>query len=80
MFWYADPKESDEERVLKAIPSAGDNFSWEQFQEALESTLKLTSKQSTFNWLEKMLNQGLISKIERGHYKKVSTEIDALLD
>ena len=80
MFWYADPKESDEERVLKAIPSAGDNFSWDQFQEALESTLKLTSKQSTFNWLEKMLNQGLISKIERGHYRKVSTEIDALLD
>mgnify|MGYP003127588293 FL=1 len=79
MFWYADPKESDEERVLKAIPS-GSNFSWEQFQEALEETLHLTSKQTAFNWLDKMLNQGLISKIERGHYRKVNTEIDALLD
>ena len=80
MFWYTDPKESNEEKVLKAIASSGDNFSWEQFQEALQSVMKLTSTQTAFNWLDKMITQGLIEKIERGHYKKLSTEIDALLD
>ena len=79
MFWYADPKESDEERVLKAIPTES-NFSWEQFQAALEATLNLTSQQTAYNWLDKMIDQGLISKIERGHYRKISTEIDAIFD
>ena len=79
MFWYADPKESDEERVLKAIPTES-NFSWEQFQAALEATLNLTSQQTAYNWLDKMIDQGLISKIERGHYRKITTEIDAIFD
>lgn len=80
MFWYTDPTESNEERVLKAIPSAATNFSLEQFKEALAETLNLTSTQTAYNWIDKMMNQGLIVKIERGHYRKLETEIDDILN
>ena len=80
IFWLTDPKESNEEKVLKAIASGGDNFSWEQFATALEQTMRLTSKKAIYNWLDKMITQGLIEKLERGHYRKLTTEIDDLLD
>ena len=80
IFWLTDPKESNEEKVLKAIASGGDNFSWEQFATALEQTMRLTSTQTAFNWIDKMITQGLIEKLERGHYRKLTTEIDDLLD
>ena len=80
IFWLTDPKESNEEKVLKAIASGGDNFSWEQFGTALEQTMRLTSKKAIYNWLDKMITQGLIEKLERGHYRKLTTEIDDLLD
>lgn len=80
MFWYTDPKESNEERVLKAIVCEGDNFSWESFQVALEEVMKLTSRQTAFTWIDKMITQGLIEKIERGHYRKLSSEIDGILE
>jgi hypothetical protein len=80
IFWLTDPKESNEEKVLKAIASGGANFSWEQFGTALEQTMRLTSTKTVYNWLEKMITQGLIEKLERGHYRKLTTEIDDLLD
>ena len=80
IFWLTDPKESNEEKVLKAIASGGANFSWEQFGTALEQTMRLTSKAAIYNWIDKMTTQGLIEKLERGHYRKLTTEIDDLLD
>ena len=80
VFWLTDPKESNEEKVLKAIASGGDNFSWEQFGTALEQTMRLTSNNAIYGWLDKMITQGLIEKLERGHYRKLTTEIDDLLD
>ena len=80
IFWLTDPKESNEEKVLKAIASGGANFSWEQFGTALEQTMRLTSTKTVYNWLDKMITQGLIEKLERGHYRKLTTEIDDLLD
>tara|TARA_Y100001972_G_scaffold128200_1_gene187953 strand:+ start:123 stop:1988 length:1866 start_codon:yes stop_codon:yes gene_type:complete len=80
MFWYSDPKESNEERVLKAIECEGDNFSWESFKIALENVMKLTSNKAVYNWIDKMIAQGLIEKIERGHYRKLSSEIDDIFE
>ena len=80
IFWLTDPKESNEEKVLKAIASGGDNFSWEQFGTALEQTMRLTSKKAIYNWLDKMITQGLIEKLERGHYRILTSEIVDLLD
>ena len=80
IFWLTDPKESNEEKVLKAIASGGDNFSSEQFATALEQTMRLTSRNAVWGWLDKMITQGLIEKLERGHYRKLTTEIDDLLD
>ena len=80
MFWYTDPKESNEERVMKAIVSDGANFSWEQFGDALEKVMKLSSNNAVYGWLDKMVAQGLIEKIERGHYRKLTTEIDDILE
>ena len=80
IFWLTDPKESNEEKVLKAIASGGANFSWEQFGTALEQTMRLTSNNAIYGWLDKMITQGLIEKLERGHYRKLTTEIDDLLD
>ena len=80
MFWYTDPKESNEERVLKAIVCEGDNFSWESFQVALEEVMRLTSNKAVYNWIDKMIAQGLIEKIERGHYRKLSSEIDGIFE
>ena len=80
MFWYTDPKESNEERVLKAISCEGDNFSRESFQVALEEVMRLTSNKAVYNWIDKMITQGLIEKIEHGHYRKLSSEIDGIFE
>jgi len=40
----------------------------------------LTSKGATYNWIDKMIAQGLIEKIEHGHYRKLSSEIDGILE
>ena len=78
-FWYTDPEENLEERVLKAIKSDGDNFSREQFQEALAETLSITSVASAYKWINKLISLGYITKIERGHYMRCRNELDDLV-
>jgi Fe2+ or Zn2+ uptake regulation protein len=80
MYWYSDPKESNEERVLAAVMTDGHNFSTSAFASALESVMKLSSNTAVYSWLDRMENQGLIRKVERGHYCKVTTELDDFLD
>ena len=80
MYWYTNPKESNEERVLAAVMTDGHNFSTTAFAAALESVMKLTSNAAVYNWLDRMEKQGLIRKVERGYYCKVTTELDDFLD
>ena len=79
-YWYTDPEENAEERVLKALDTEGDNFSYMQFADALEKTLKITSMKSVYKWLDKLENMGYILKIERGHYVKCANELDNLIN
>jgi Fe2+ or Zn2+ uptake regulation protein len=58
----------------------GHNFSTTAFASALESVMKLSSNTAVYSWLDRMENQGLIRKVERGHYCKVTTELDDFLD
>ena len=58
----------------------GHNFSTSAFAAALESVMKLSSKTALYNWLSRMENQGLIRKLDHGHYCKVTTELDDFLD
>jgi RecA-family ATPase len=78
-YWYTDPEENTEERVLNAVESEGDNFSYMQFADALEKTLKITSMKSVYKWLDKLESMGYITKIERGHYVRCANELDAFL-
>ena len=78
MFWYTDPKESVEEKVLQAIATEGHNFSREMFKAALESIVGMSSNNAVSNWLDRMIKQGLINKIGHGQYVKLETELDGL--
>lgn len=78
-YWYTDPEENTEERVLKAVDTKGDNFSYRQFADALESTLKITSMKSVYKWLDKLEKMGYITKIERGHYVRCANELDSFV-
>ena len=80
MFWYTDPKESIEEKVLQAIATEGQNFSREMFKAALESVVGVGSNNAVAGWLERMTNQGLITKIGHGQYRKLETELDSFND
>jgi hypothetical protein len=80
MFWYTDPKESVEEKVLQSIATEGQNFSREMFKAALESIVGMSSNNAVSNWLERMIKQGLINKIGHGQYRKMETELDSLGD
>ncbi len=80
MFWYTDPKESVEEKVLQAIATEGHNFSREMFKAALDSVVGVGSNTAVSNWLDRMINQGLISKIGHGQYRKMETELDSFND
>ena len=79
-YWYTDPEENTEERVLKAMEIEGDNFSYIQFADALEKTLKITSMKSVYKWLDKLENMGYITKIERGHYVRCANELDSFIN
>ncbi|HCV04714.1 MAG TPA: hypothetical protein DG048_18915 [Pseudoalteromonas sp.] len=76
MFWYTSQKESEMDRVLNAVLTDGDHFTVERFADALEQVLNITSTRSVYKWLDKMIDQGLIQKVERGHYCKISTSLD----
>jgi hypothetical protein len=80
MFWYTDPKESVEEKVLQAIATEGQNFSREMFKAALESVVSVSSNNAVAGWLDRMINQGLIAKIGHGQYRKLETELDSFND
>ena len=80
MFWYTDPKESVEEKVLQAIVTDGHNFSREMFKAALEEVVGFGSNAAVTNWIERMMKQGLINKIGHGQYRKMETELDGLVD
>ena len=58
----------------------GHNFSTTAFAAALESVMKLSSNNAVFGWLKRLEDQGLIRKLERGHYCKVVTELDEFID
>ena len=79
MFWYTDPQESMEEKVVKAIVTDGHNFGREAFATALDEVVGLSSNNAVTNWLDKLITQGLISKIGHGQYCKLETELDELL-
>jgi predicted transcriptional regulator of viral defense system len=80
MYWYSDPKESNEERVLAAVMTDGHNFSTTAFASALESVMKLSSNNAVYGWLKRLEDQGLIRKIDHGNYRKIVTELDDFLD
>jgi len=80
MFWYTDPVESIEEKVLKAVVTDGHNFSSNAFASALESVAGLSSNNAVYHWLERMENQGLIIKLSRGNYRKLESELDGFQD
>jgi len=80
MFWYTDPSESTEEKILRAIMTEGHNFSRESFAQALGDVIGVSSNNAVSRWLDKLINLGLISKIGHGQYRKCETELDGLLD
>ncbi len=80
MYWYSDPKESNEERVLAAVMTDGHNFSTTAFASALESVMKLSSNNAVYGWLKRLEDQGLIRKIDHGNYRKIVTELDDFID
>ena len=79
MFWYTQQKENDMDRVLNAVIMDGDNFSVDSFAAALEQVLKITSTRSIYKWIDKMVEHGLIRKVERGHFVKIRTDLDDFL-
>jgi hypothetical protein len=79
IYWYTDPEENTEERVLKALESDGANFDYRQFADALEEVLKITSTRSVYKWLDKFESMGYISKVEKGHWIKTPNELEAFL-
>ena len=79
-YWYTDPEENTEERVLKAVESEGDNFSYKQFEYALNETLKITSMKSVYKWLDKLEKMGYIQKVERGHWVKCANELEHFIN
>ena len=79
IYWYTDPEENTEERVLKALESNGANFDYKQFADALEEVLKITSTRSVYKWLDKFEDMGYIKKIEKGHWIKTPNELEAFL-
>ena len=80
MFWYTDPKESLEEKVLQAILTDGHNFNRDAFVAALDSVVGVSSNSAVSNWMDRMINQGLIRKISHGIYRKMETELDIIDD
>ena len=80
MFWYTDPKESLEEKVLQAILTDGHNFSRDAFVAALDSVVGVSSNAAVSNWMNRMINQGLMRKISHGIYRKMETELDIIDD
>ena len=80
MFWYTDPSESTEEKILNAIMTEGHNFSRESFAQALSDAIGVSSNNAVSRWLDKLINLGLIAKIGHGQYRKCETELDGLLD
>ena len=79
-YWYTDAEENTEERVLKAVESEGDNFSYKQFEYALNETLKITSMKSVYKWLDKLEKMGYIQKVERGHWVKCANELEHFIN
>jgi len=79
IYWYRDQEHTDEDRVLDNIKSMGDNFTYEDMRESLESTLNITSSASVSAWLKKLVKQERIIKIERGLYAKNRTDIEYLV-
>ena len=80
LFWYSQRKENDMDRVLSAITMDGDNFSAAAFGDALQQVLNISSTRSVYKWLDKLVDQGLIRKIEKGHYVKCANELESFLD
>ena len=79
-YWYTDPEENTEERILKELDTQGDNFTYKQMQDALKEVLNITSTRSVYKWLDKLTNMGYIAKIEKGHYVKCANELESFLD
>ena len=79
-YWYTDPEENTEERILKELETEGDNFTYKQMQDALKEVLNITSTRSVYKWLDKLTNMGYIMKIEKGHYAKCANELENFLD
>jgi hypothetical protein len=50
------------------------------FKAALDSVVGVGSNTAVSNWLDRMINQGLISKIGHGQYRKMETELDSFSD
>lgn len=80
VFWYREKEKTDEDRVLDAVDTQGDNFTYEDMKLALKETLNITSSNSVSRWLKKLLKQQRILKIERGVYAKNRTDLDNLLN
>ena len=78
-YWYRDKDRSDEDRVLEALDTAGDNFTYDDMRKSLEEILNITSSASVSSWLKKLIKHQRIIKIERGIYAKVRTELEKLL-
>ena len=79
-YWYTDPEENTEERILKELETEGDNFTYKQMQDALKEVLNITSTRSVYKGLDKLTNMGYIAKIEKGHYVKCANELESFLD
>ena len=77
MYWYTDPEESEEEKILKELKAA--NFTYRDMADALENVLKITSSRSVYKWLDKLISMGYIIKIEKGHYAKCPNELEAFI-
>lgn len=80
MYWYQEPEESEEEKILNALDTQGDNFTYKDMATVLADELNITSSRSVYKWLDKLETMGLITKVEHGHFAKLPNELENFLN
>ena len=80
MYWYQEPEESEEEKILNAIDTQCDNFTYKDMATVLADELNITSSRSVYKWLDKLETMGLITKVEHGHFAKLPNELENFLN
>ena len=53
MYWYQEPEES-EKKILNALDTQGDNFTYKDMATVLADELNITSSRSVYKWLDKL--------------------------